>query len=288
MRASGGKDSLDETCPRREARAVPTVRAPSRDARVARVHLISDGLTVIDAPPCRSDTPDPVSNASAYFDVDGTLVGTNLLHPTLRYLTAQPSPWQAASRLGRALLDAPRLAAAELKDRRLFNEMLFAHYKGMSEDRLVVLAEEVFEDIIKPRIFQGTRELIDSCKRAELRIVLITGALDVTIEPLARELGIDHSICNRLELKDGYATGKLLRPVVAGPGKARLIADDARSQGHDLARCHAYSDSFSDVPMLSVVGHPFCIHPDKKLRELAQAYDWPVLDLDQRSHGERA
>ena len=228
-----------------------------------------------------------MAQASAYFDVDGTLVGTNLLHPTIRYLTAQPSPWQTASRLGRALLDAPRLAAAELKDRRLFNEMLFAHYKGMSEDRLVVLADEVFEDVIKPRIFQGTLDLIASCRRAELRIVLITGALDLTIAPLADFLGIDDSICNRLEFKEGYATGKLLRPVVAGPGKARLVADDARAQGHDLARCHAYSDSFSDVPMLSVVGHPFCIHPDKRLRDLARAYDWPVLDLDRPSPGER-
>ncbi|MEE2829230.1 MAG: HAD-IB family hydrolase [Myxococcota bacterium] len=229
-----------------------------------------------------------MNRASAYFDVDGTLVGTNLLHPTLRYLTAQPSPWQSASRLGRALLNAPRLAAAEMKDRRLFNEMLFAHYKGLSQDRLVVLADEVFEEVIRPRIFEGTRDLIASCDAADLRVVLVTGALDITIAPLADFLGIQDFICNRLEFKDGYATGKLLRPVVAGPGKARLIADDARAMGHDLGRCHAYSDSFSDVPMLSVVGHPFCIHPDKRLKALAQAYDWPVLDLDRSSPGERA
>ena len=107
----------------------------------------------------------------------------------------------------------------------------------------------------------------------------MTGALDITVAPLARELGVDGVIANRLEMKDGDATGKLLRPVLAGPPEARLIADDARAAGHDLSDCHAYSDSFSDVPMLSIVGHPFCINPDWKLRDLAQAYDWAVLDL---------
>jgi phosphoserine phosphatase len=47
-------------------------------------------------------------------------------------------------------------------------------------------------------------------------------------------------IANRLEMKDRYATGKLLRPVVAGPGKAVLIVEDARKHGHDLGKCQAY------------------------------------------------
>ncbi len=227
-----------------------------------------------------------MTSAAAYFDVDGTLVGTNLLHPTVRYLGTQASPLEGARRIGRALLDAPRLAAAELTDRRLFNELLFSHYRGMSEDRLVVLAQEVFEDVIVPRLFRGTHELIDACHAADMRVVLVTGALDFTIAPLLEHLGADDAICNRLEFKDGFATGKLLKPVVAGPGKARIIADDAREHGHDLARCHAYSDSFSDVPMLSVVGHPFCINPDRKLARLAKAYDWAILELDRRSPGE--
>ncbi len=227
-----------------------------------------------------------MTDATAYFDVDGTLVGTNLLHPTLRYLTTQASPLEGARRLGRALLDAPRLAAAELRDRRLFNELLFAHYKGMSRDRLEVISQEVFEDVIAPRIFRGSKELVERCHDAGMRAVLVTGALDVSIAPLQTFLGADDAICNRLEFKDRFATGKLLRPVVAGPAKARLIADDARSHGHDLARCHAYSDSFSDVPMLSVVGHPFCVRPDARLERLAKAYDWPILELDTSSPGE--
>ena len=86
-------------------------------------------------------------------------------------------------------------------------------------------------------------------------------------------------------MKEGKATGKLLRPVVAGPEKAGLIVADARAHGHDLSNCSAYSDSYSDVPMLSVVGHPACINPDGRLARLARAYDWPVLDIDSPPRG---
>jgi phosphoserine phosphatase len=86
-------------------------------------------------------------------------------------------------------------------------------------------------------------------------------------------------IGNRLEMKDGIATGKLLKPVVAGPEKARLIREHAGSKGYDLGDCFAFSDSYSDVPMLSVVGHPAAVNPDKRLSWLAKAYGWPSFDL---------
>ena len=188
-------------------------------------------------------------------------------------------------RLGGALLQAPAMAMAELRDRRLFNEMLFSHYKGMTEDRMAVLSEEVFDAIVKPRIFRGAQDLINQCKVSGKRVVLITGSLDWTIQYLSDYLGADHFIANRLEMKDGKATGKLLRPVVAGPEKAGLMVDDAREVGHDLAECSAYSDSYSDVPMLSIVGHPACINPDAKLARLARAYDWPILDIESPPRG---
>lgn len=218
-------------------------------------------------------------SSAAYFDVDGTLTSVNLLPPTVMYLANQASPLQSALRVVRLAADAPMLALSEMKDRRVFNERLFAHFRGMSADRLAVVAEEVFESQVKPHIFPGARPLIERCKQAGMRVVLITGSLDVTMAPLLTWLGADACIANRLEMKNGYATGKILRPVVAGPYKARLVVDDAQAHGHELAKCHAYSDSFSDVPMLSVVGHPFCINPDSRLKQLADAYDWPVLDI---------
>ncbi len=233
-----------------------------------------------------SSTAAPPS-AAAYFDVDGTLVGTNLLHPLVMVLANQHTPAESLWRVGRAALQAPVLALAELRDRRLFNELLFSHFRGISEDRIVLLADDIFEEVTKPRIFAGTQDLVDKCKAAGMRTVLVTGSLDVTVWPLARHLGCDDVIANRLEYAHRKATGKLLQPVVAGPEKAGLIVADAQAHGHDLSRCHAYSDSFSDVPMLSVVGHPACIRPDARLRRLAQAYRWPVLDIERPARMDR-
>lgn len=221
--------------------------------------------------------------AASYFDVDGTLVRTNLVHPTVYYMFNQPNPLLSVRKLGRALWQAPRLALAEMQDRRLFNEMLFHAYEGVSEDRLLTLAPEVVDNVLKPALFKGARELVRQCKDSGHEVVLISGALDVHMKLFAKEIGADDVIGNRLEIKDGYATGKLMRPVVAGPEKAVLIREHARLKGHDLTECFGFSDSYSDVPMLSIVGHPSAVNPDAKLERLATVYSWPILRLDRKT-----
>ena len=218
--------------------------------------------------------------AASYFDVDGTLVTTNLVHPTLYYMLRQPTPLHSLRKIGRALVRAPLMAVAELQDRRLFNELLFTSYEGMSEDRLITLSEEAFERVMKPALYPGAKELVRTCLDRGHDVVLVSGALDFIIDHLARYLGATGVIANRLELKDRFATGKLLRPVVAGPEKAKLIRDHAREHGHELDACFAYSDSYSDVPMLSIVGNPAAVNPDRKLELLAKTYSWPIIRLD--------
>ncbi len=216
---------------------------------------------------------------ASYFDVDGTLVSTNLVPPTMYYLLNQPTPLHVARSLGKALLKAPLMASAELQDRRLFNETLFSVFEGMSEDRLVTLADDVFERVLKPNLYPGAKDLVKTSLDKGHEVILISGALDVVVQQMARHLGATGYIANKLEIHDLFATGKLLRPVVAGPNKALLIRDHARREGHNLDHCFAYSDSYSDVPMLSIVGYPVAVNPDRRLRQLAKAYHWPTLSL---------
>jgi HAD superfamily hydrolase (TIGR01490 family) len=217
---------------------------------------------------------------ASYFDVDGTLVRTNLVHPTVFYLLNQQTPLRSLGAIAKAAFRAPRMALAEMQDRRLFNELLFEAYAGISQDRLLLLADEAFDSVIKKALYPSARDLVARCRAEGHDVVLISGALDFLMERLATYLGATAIIANRLEIKDGYATGKLVRPVVAGPEKARLIREHARAHGHDLDHCFAYSDSYSDVPMLSVVGHPAAVNPDFRLSKLAGAYGWPVLNLE--------
>ena len=221
--------------------------------------------------------------AASYFDVDGTLVSTNLVHPTLFYLLNQATPLHSAMKLGMAVAKALWMVLAEMRDRCFFNEMLFSVYEGVSEDRLLSLAEEAFDTVIKPRIYPAAKDFVKASRDKGQDVVLVSDALDFLMKFLADHLGATDVIANRLEIKDRFATGKLLRPVVAGPEKAKLIRDHARAKNHNLDECFAYSDSYSDVPMLSIVGYPAAINPDRKLSLLAHAYHWPIFRLETKS-----
>jgi HAD superfamily hydrolase (TIGR01490 family) len=217
--------------------------------------------------------------AAAFYDLDGTLVRTNLVHAFLYNAKNQQGVLKSIVKTLGTFASVPLFLGADLYNRRLFNDVFFVRYKGESEDRLRYLADELFENAIRPSIFPGAYELIDKSRRLGLRQVLVTGALDLTVQPLARHLGIDDYVTNRLEFVDGSATGRLLPPVMAAATKASWMRIYAEKEDLNLSDCYAYSDSMSDLPMLSVVGHPTAVNPDFRLRATARQHDWPVLDL---------
>ena len=77
---------------------------------------------------------------------------------------------------------------------------------------------------------------------------------------------------------DGVYTGQLVGDMLHGPAKAEAIKALAEREGLDLARCSAYSDSYNDLPMLSLVGDPCAINPDAKLRAHAREQGWRIRD----------
>lgn len=225
--------------------------------------------------------PTKYKHSAAFYDVDGTLIKTNIVHAFAFYASRHASLSESARRTIQTALSIPVFWAADKLSRKWFNEIFYQSYKGQSEDRLVTLADELFEDVIKPNIYPRAKALIEESRRAGVRQVLISGALDFTMKPLADYFGVDDLIANSLEFVDTYATGKLRKPFVAGATKADIMRAYAKKHDIDLAESWAYSDSFSDYPMLAVVGHPTACNPDFRLRSLARSYDWPVLELDE-------
>ncbi|WP_176214105.1 HAD family hydrolase, partial [Mycobacterium avium] len=72
------------------------------------------------------------------------------------------------------------------------------------------------------------------------------------------------------ESVDGVFTGRLVGDILHGTGKAHAVRSLAIREGLNLKRCTAYSDSYNDVPMLSLVGTAVAINPDARLRALAR------------------
>ena len=178
-------------------------------------------------------------------------------------------------------LSLPLFWAADKVSRKVMNELFYRYYQGQTEDRLVVLAEELFQEVLRPAIYPGTPRLLDEARRAGCRLVLCTGALDFTMLPLARHLGVDDLIANRMHFVGGVATGRVVPPIIEGAHKALVVRDYCVREGLALEQSHAYSDCFSDYPMLAVVGHPTAVNPDLKLRGVARAYEWPVISTQE-------
>jgi HAD superfamily hydrolase (TIGR01490 family) len=218
---------------------------------------------------------------AAFFDVDGTLVRTNIVHAFAYYAMNQGTIFGTAWHTVKTAAAAPFLWALDKANRKAFNEIFYSFYSGQTQDRLVILAEELFEEVLKPAIHPGTERLLEETRRAGCRVVFVTGALDFTVRDLSAHLGADDLIANRMHFVDGVATGRVVPPVVEGAHKAVAIRDYCVREGLALDKSYAFSDSFSDYPMLAVVGHPTAVNPDLRLKSVARAYEWPIVDTTQ-------
>jgi HAD superfamily hydrolase (TIGR01490 family) len=218
-------------------------------------------------------------NKAAFYDLDGTLLSANLVATHAYYARNDRSPFRSVYQFIKVLMSVPFLFVLSLYSRSLFNVVSFRAYRGMHRDRLVGLADDLFEVTLKPSIFSNALELINATRELGYRNVLVTGTLDFTIRPVALHFGIDEVICNRLEFRDHVATGNVLGKLLAENEKAVSIREYAEREGIDLADCCAFSDSSADVPMLSEVGHPVATNPTRRLRRLAEEQNWPIMEL---------
>jgi HAD superfamily hydrolase (TIGR01490 family) len=217
--------------------------------------------------------------AASFYDLEGTLVSTNLVHTLGFYAKNQQGLWRTFKKSTATILSVPLFAITDQYSRKVFNDLFFKRYKGETEDRLRFFADELFEEVLKPAVFPGAFELIEKSRNLGLRQVVVTGALDISVKPLMEYLGIDDYVANHLEFVNGIATGRLLPPVLAAATKASWIRSFAEREGISLSDSYAYTDSISDLPMLSVVGHPAVVNPDMRLRQTALHHDWPILNL---------
>ncbi len=217
--------------------------------------------------------------AAAFYDLDGTLLSTNLVHTFGFYARNDQGILRSLGRTAATLLGIPLFLATDVYSRKVFNDFFFKWYRNQSEDRLRFLSQDLFDEVIKPSIYPGTMELLDKSRSLGLRQVVVTGALDISIQPLLRHLGIEEYVANRLEFVDGVATGRLVPPIMASATKASWIRTYAERESISLSDCFCYADSMSDLPMLSIVGHPTATNPDLRLRSTALRHDWPILSL---------
>jgi HAD superfamily hydrolase (TIGR01490 family) len=140
------------------------------------------------------------------------------------------------------------------------------------------IVTETLEELIQPVVFHEATALIAEHHQAGRDVVIVSSSGAEVVEPIGRMLGADRVVATRMIVAEGRYTGEIEFYAYA-ENKATAIRELAAASGYDLAECYAYSDSFTDLPMLSAVGHPTAVNPDRALRREAATREWPVLDF---------
>jgi len=220
--------------------------------------------------------PDPA--AGAFFDVDNTVMRGASIFYLARGLYKRDF-FSLRDILGFAWQQLSFIARGEnLEHVDQIQAKALGFVAGHSVAELRAVGEEVFDEIMADKIWPGTRALAQMHLDAGQRVWLVTASPIEVAEVIAHRLGLTGALGTVSEHVDGVYTGRLVGSLLHGPAKVEAVRALADREGLDMQRCSAYSDSANDIPLLSLVGNPCVINPDRRLRSHAKASGWRVRD----------
>jgi HAD superfamily hydrolase (TIGR01490 family) len=216
---------------------------------------------------------------AAFFDLDGTLLTVNSANLWVR----------RQRRLGRVrngqlarallLLGGYRLGILDMESAL---RAALGQLRGVSEASIREETQAWWRDEVRAFVAPGARDVLDAHRARGDLLVLLTSSSRYASEMASEEFALDAALFQAYGVQDGLFTGEPLRPICYGAGKVEVAEAWARERGVDLAASSFYTDSVTDVPMLARVANPRVVNPDPRLRFIARARKWPVLDWRQR------
>lgn len=233
-----------------------------------------------------TDTPDstPLSGTShrapgriaAFFDLDKTVIARSST-----YVFSKPFFAQGLINR-RAVLESSYahfmflLSGADHDQMERMRANLTNMVAGWDVAQIQSIVAETLHELVDPLIYAEAVDLIADHRIRGHDVVIVSASGEEVVAPIAEALGATHTAATRMEVVDGKYTGTV-DFYCYGEGKVTAIEKLSATEGYDLSRCYAYSDSITDLPMLSAVGHPTAVNPDRNLRREATARGWPVL-----------
>ncbi|MEM6963829.1 MAG: HAD-IB family hydrolase [Bacteroidota bacterium] len=148
--------------------------------------------------------------------------------------------------------------------------------KGVREDVFIEVGEEVYQRYLADEIYPESRALVAAHMAKGHTVAIISAATPYQVNPIARDLNIEHVMCTFMEVENGAFTGQIIEPACWGEGKAHAAKELAKKHNLDLAKSYFYTDSAEDLPLLEIVGKPRAMNPDTKLSAIAYQNDWQV------------
>jgi HAD superfamily hydrolase (TIGR01490 family) len=219
-----------------------------------------------------------LSRSAAFFDLDRTLIKRSsvlALAPSFRRRGLISRIGLVKSAFWQLLFVLRGVSAERVRSAAEDGMMLL---KGFSVADMESLVGDAMETVLRPLVYAEPMNLVEEHRARGDKVYIVSATLQEIVQHIADDLGFDGAIGSTCEIVDGVYTGRSLR-AAHGEGKADAVRHLAAEEGLDLTSSTAYSDSYSDVPFLEAVGHPVAANPDRKLRRIAQARGWPVVDF---------
>lgn len=219
---------------------------------------------------------------AAFFDLDNTIIrGASAMHLAhalwrRRFFTA--------GTLARAAVHNARYVTfgEDLRQIDSVRTLALQVVAGHTVAEVTAVGEEVWDEVLSLRVFPGTRAILDGHLARGHEVWIVTASPAEIGGLIAQRLGATGALGTVAESVDGVYTGRLQGDLMHGAAKATAVRELARERGIDLAASWAYSDSANDLPLLTAVGHPVAINPDRPLRTHARAAGWTSHDFRTR------
>ena len=148
---------------------------------------------------------------------------------------------------------------------------------GIPESTVIEMSEQLVRGKLIPKIRPSMIDEIEGHKAKGAQLVILSASLPYTCEPIAKHLHIDDVICSSMEVVDGVFTGNPKGNICIEQEKEIRMRDYCSNASFSLDDAYCYGDSYSDRYIMKICGNPVCVAPDSRLRKLARARNWKLI-----------
>lgn len=151
------------------------------------------------------------------------------------------------------------------------------YLRGLNAGDVMSSLPEFFEVRIRPRLSVKIREYMQNLREKGYEIILISGTLDFILQFLVERLNAHGGIGSNAEIRNGKFTGRIQGIHPYFHGKVSALEKYLNGRRVDFECSYGFGDSWADVPLLSMFGHPVAVNPGRLLRRRARKYGWAVV-----------
>lgn len=171
------------------------------------------------------------------------------------------------------------LNAVGILKRSKLHELAYRFFEGLPAAEMSARMQRVWQEKLEDLLYPRMRQVLDEHRKAGRRIVIVTTGMAELVSHSRKVLGEDIEIIGTtMRATDGIWEGRVDGPLY-GVHKAAAVRGWAQRSNVDLAESYAYSDHFSDLAFLEIVGNPVAVNPDLRLRLHARKKGWPILNV---------